>query len=88
MLLFQDVPPTLTSPGLFSSMHSPIASSDAYSTSELSGDKIQHLVNGVITDLSGIPEYVQRLERRLTAMEKSNAAKMKRIRELEEEIRE
>jgi hypothetical protein len=54
-------------------------------TLELSGDNIERMVTSTVNGLSGIPDYVHMLERKLAAMEKSNAFKVKRIRELEAE---
>lgn len=53
-------------------------------TPAITGDQIQDLVQG----LSGIPDYVKKLERKLLAMQKSNDSKAKRIKELEAEVRE
>ncbi|KAF9452704.1 hypothetical protein P691DRAFT_160879 [Macrolepiota fuliginosa MF-IS2] len=92
---FQNVPPTSGSPGLFTPFArstSPVlitpseTSNSNVIISDVTSDKIQHFLSSAITGLSIIPDYVRRLERKLAAMEKSNAAKAKRITELEEEI--
>jgi hypothetical protein len=52
---------------------------------ELSGDNIERIIASTVNNLSGIPDYVHLLERKVVAMEKSNEFKVKRIRELEAE---
>lgn len=69
-------------------MSTPTPSTSDYDSSELSGDKVECIVNSAVNGLSAIPHYVYKLERKLAAMQKSNAFKAKRIKELEEEIQE
>lgn len=88
---FMDVPPTKHLPStLFSPVSAmsqtllPPPSSSSAEEPGLSGDKIQNIIDW----LADVPDYVRKLERKLMAMEKSNAVKAERIRELEEEVQE
>ncbi|GLB37581.1 hypothetical protein LshimejAT787_0406320 [Lyophyllum shimeji] len=59
-----------------------LASTSLQRPTSLSADTI----SSVISSLSDIPGYVQKLERKVVAAERSNTAKAKRIQDLEQEV--
>jgi len=75
---FVEQSPSVVQPGVATSCSCPPPGTPT----ELSADAISTLV----ATLNGLPDYVRRMERKRTAAEKGNEAKVKRIAELEAEV--